>query len=180
MKKNSSSRFLLDCLGNMNSWAGYAFARLAVTRWAESRVILVPVSALAILALQWLMSVSSRALFGDFATAEDPLEKYNYPLQIVFGVFIAPFYETLIFQWLLIASARRVRLGWPMAWLLSIVVFAGAHDSIGRWFVGMAIAGGVLAGVYIIERHKSEGRPITTTFLVHALFNAIVFSALAI
>lgn len=94
--------------------------------------------------------------------------------QLADKILWAPFYETILFQFLIIEAARRLK--WPDTWQLaaSITVFAVAH------FIGGGIAHGLLSGVlggyylaftYLAFRERSLFWAMGMTWAFHALNN---------
>lgn len=142
-----------------------------IPRWC-----LVTGAVLLITAAQWLISVLSRLTLGPTEIPADPLGKYPLAIQLVIGAVVAPFYETLIFQWACIRLLRRLRLEWRSTALVATILFGLAHGIYGRWLLGMFVTGGILAMVFITEARRTAGHPFWMTFAVHALFNALVFA----
>ncbi|MGF6773626.1 hypothetical protein P3T18_006140 [Paraburkholderia sp. GAS199] len=134
--------------------------------------VLVVVGALAILAAQSLISISLGGLLGYPLPDADPFAARPYWLKVLGVAVIAPFFETLVFQWALIGVLRGpLRRSWFVAGCVSALIFGLAHGHTDWRAVRMVATAAILAAVFIIEARRA-GPAFKATFFTHALFNS--------
>ncbi|NIF81897.1 hypothetical protein F3J24_00005 [Comamonas sp. Tr-654] len=113
---------------------------------------------------------------GPVPSAANSMAKYSLGIQLIGGVVVMPFIETLAGQWLPIQMVRRLfRSPWWIAGLASVIVFTVSHGYTGRFAVTILLGAIVLSAIFVIET-KRNGRPILCTYLTHAAANSMVFS----
>lgn len=124
---------------------------------------------------QVLWSVLASVVSGPLSPEADPSPQWTQLPEIALGVVVLPYLETLIGQWLPIYLVRRfITSSWWVAGLVSAIWFTVLHAYTDRMAVNMLIGAVVLAAVFILEKQR-KGSPIVSTYLTHALSNAMVF-----
>jgi hypothetical protein len=143
---------------------------------AAPTIALVPLAAVSIFFAQYVISVCLGRIFGYPAAATDAFHGYPFWVRLMGSIFLAPFFETLIFQWAIIKLIHGpMRRSWTVAGLVSAAVFGLAHGHTDWRAVRMVATAAILALVFIIESRRS-GPAIRATFLSHALFNGLVLA----
>lgn len=113
-------------------------------------------------------------LWGAAPAGQNSMDKYAVAFQWTAGVVAMPFIETLLGQYLPIRLLRgSMRQSWVVAALVSALVFTGLHGYTDRSALPMFLGGCVLAGIFVTEAQR-QGRPILSTYLTHAMANAMV------
>lgn len=85
---------------------------------------------------------------------------------------IAPFIETLIFQWIPLTIFKWLHFNINIAIIITTLIFAYAHLYEGLInFVGMIPIGFLLVWAFSVRRNKSTWNAIFTTFAIHGLTN---------
>ena len=111
---------------------------------------------------------------GAPAPEADPTATSWTELQAVETIVFLPFVETLIGQWLPIQLLRRFfKSPWWLAGLVSAIWFTVLHGYTDRMVINMLVGAVVLSAIFIIEVQRN-GWPIFSTYLAHALANAMV------
>lgn len=124
---------------------------------------------------QILWAVFTTVAIGPVAPGSNPMAKYSVGIQLIGGVLVMPFLETLAGQWLPIRVARRLLTSsWGIAGLTSVIVFTVLHGYTDRFAVNILLGAIVLSAVFVIEA-KRNGRPVLSTYLTHAIANSMVF-----
>ena len=108
------------------------------------------------------------------------MPKHGVFVQITFGVLLAPFLETTLFQALPIEFlSRKTSFHWPVNVFISSVLFGCAHWYSWGYVFAIFLVGLVLAYAYTVRRWEG-GRPFLLVFLSHALRNSITLSLFAL
>jgi hypothetical protein len=121
-----------------------------------------------------LASTVYLVLCGPFTPSGSDLFRGSEPLGVIVAIVVlAPFAEEFFFRGFLYATLRRSR-SWPVATLLTSMLFAGAHLAAGYplWALAPVAIFGVGACV-VYERTGSLWPGIA----LHALFNAATFAS---
>ena len=99
--------------------------------------------------------------------------------QLIFGVLIVPFIETLLFQSLIITIickiVKKTRFNIIPAIIISAIAFGLNHSYNLAYFIYTLIIGFFLALAYFVARFRKESA-ILSVFLIHSTFNFISFS----
>ena len=113
-------------------------------------------------------------LLGPPAPHQMPLPNLPVAVQLAVIVVVMPFLETLVGQWLPIRLVTRWFNGtWKWAGAVSGIWFTCLHGYVDRAAVTILLGAAVLATIFVTEARRA-GRPVLTTFLTHALANALV------
>jgi len=108
------------------------------------------------------------------------LVKYGVVVQIAYGVVLAPFFETALFQALPIELlSRKTSFRWQANVFISSVLFGAAHRYSWGYVFATFLIGLVFAYGYAVRRRES-GRPFFLVFVAHALHNSISLTFLAL
>jgi membrane protease YdiL (CAAX protease family) len=96
--------------------------------------------------------------------------------QLANKILLAPLFETLVFQFLIIEAARRLK--WPSSWQLwvSVGIFTAAHaigGGVAHGLLSGAIGGYYLAFTYVIYRERSPAWAFGMTLAFHSLHNGL-------
>lgn len=143
---------------------------------ATPTILLVPLAAASIFFAQYLISVTLGALFGYPPPGSDVFHGYPFWVRVLYGVILAPLYETLIFQWAIIKAIHGpMRRSWIFAGLVSAIIFGLGHGHTDWRAVRMVATGAILASVFVIESRRA-GPALRATFLVHVTFNALALA----
>ncbi len=105
---------------------------------------------------------------------------------IILAVFVGPFIETLIFQYLLLLIVKKFMgwvtksSGWSLSFLIVSIVFSFAHSyNFGFNYYGIlnAVLVSAIASsctvLAIVEFEKKNGIPITSVFILHGSYNLV-------
>lgn len=113
-------------------------------------------------------------LLGTASVRENPSANHSVEFQLIVTVIALPFTETLVGQWLPIRLLTGwLRQPWWLAWAISVIVFTGLHGYTDRAVLTILLGAMVLSTVFVIEARR-RGRPVLSTYLTHALANALV------
>lgn len=98
--------------------------------------------------------------------------------KILYGVFIVPVFETLLFQTLIISVICRIikqaKYNFYPAILLSSMAFSLSHSYNLYYIIYTFIAGLILAFAYYIARYRKENATLLV-FMIHSIFNLTSF-----
>lgn len=90
--------------------------------------------------------------------------------QIFWIVLVAPFFETLLYQFLIIEIAAK-RFSPFISCVISALIFGLSHTYNIFYFLSITIIGFLFAAIYYMGSITKKG--IFYTFLAHAIYNAI-------
>lgn len=91
---------------------------------------------------------------------------------VMYAVVIAPFIETLVFQWIPLSVLRFIRIPVTVAIILTTLLFAYAHLEDGLInFIGMLPIGFLFVWAFIVRQRKSKWNAIFTVYVIHGLTN---------
>lgn len=97
----------------------------------------------------------------------------------IFIAFIIPFFETFIFQWLVLYQmyeSYKGKFKKQFAILLSSVLFGLSHSYSSGYFIYSAIAGVFLATIFCYFREKTNWlSAIVYVTVIHSVSNSLVF-----
>ncbi|WP_250528307.1 CPBP family glutamic-type intramembrane protease [Caballeronia sp. GAWG2-1] len=103
-----------------------------------------------------------------------PFANHSFAFQLLVTVVAMPFVETLIGQWLPIRLVSGVlRQPFWLGGLASAIAFTCLHGYTDRAVLSIFLGATVLAAVFVIEAQRL-GRPELSTYVTHALANALV------
>lgn len=98
--------------------------------------------------------------------------------KIFLGVLVVPYFETLIFQTLIISIictiVKRPRYSLYLSVLISAMAFSINHSYNIYYMLNTFIAGIILAFAYYIARYRKMNATITI-FIIHSIWNSISF-----
>jgi hypothetical protein len=104
------------------------------------------------------------------------MERTNLSGKLVLGTLIAPFFETLLFQTVLIYAGRRLGLSQLVTVILTAALFALEH-----WYLGPTMAWifvmGVLYSTLYLSRRFIDGHPFLSVMAAHGAGNALLLLA---
>lgn len=123
---------------------------------------------------QLLWALVAAWTMGPVPPGGNPMAGYSAGMQLLGGVVLMPFLETLVGQWLPIRAVRRLCAApWWVAGLASVALFTVLHGYTDRFAINILLGATVLAAIFAIEA-KRHGRPVLSTWLTHALANLMV------
>ncbi|WP_408528336.1 CPBP family intramembrane glutamic endopeptidase [Paraburkholderia fungorum] len=141
--------------------------------FAAPTPVLILIGTVSIFLAQYGISVCLGGLFGYPAPAIDPFAGRPLWLKIPWIVVLAPLYETLIFQWLIIKFVHGpLRGSWLIAGLASAVIFGLGHGHTDWRAVRMLATAAVLASIFVIESGRA-GPAFWATCITHGFFNGL-------
>ena len=124
---------------------------------------------------QMLWALVAVWTMGPVPPGVPPMAGYSAGLQLLGGVVVMPFLETLVGQWLPMRTVRRLWTApWWVAGLASVTVFTALHGYTDRFAINILLGAVVLAAIFAIEAQR-DGRLVLSTWLTHALANLMVF-----
>lgn len=105
----------------------------------------------------------------------DNLDLQNKFLEtIFFAVVIAPFLETLIFQFLPLKLFKLLRIPIELSIFITTLIFAYVHLDDGLInFIGMLPIGFLFVWSFVVRDKRSTYNAIFTVFVIHALTNLL-------
>lgn len=115
-------------------------------------------------------------LFIDTRAMDNPfMDKMSPNMKFFFGVLIGPFFETLIFQFIIIELIKKVSKKDLIIILSSSILFALSHY-FNIYYVLMTLTiGSVMAWYYLLLSKTNKWTAFFSVFLLHSLNNLFVF-----
>lgn len=130
------------------------------------------------LSLSYLFSLLT-LLFPSSANQNDASDLLKTPFEkILFGVYVIPLFETLVFQTLIISGVclllKRPRYNFYISIILSAVAFSLNHSYNYYYMLYTFFIGIILAFAYYIARYRRTSATLTI-FMIHAIWNLFLF-----
>lgn len=98
----------------------------------------------------------------------------NFVSEIFYAVILAPFIETLLFQWLPLKILRFLRIPLYLAIISTTLLFAYFHLDDGLInFIGMLPIGFLFVWAFVVRQKYSTRQAIFAVFMIHALTNLL-------
>jgi hypothetical protein len=142
-----------------------------IATWPTWRLVLT--GAFASFAAQYAISVCMGAIFGYPSPAPNMFAGRPRWVELLFAVALAPWYETLIFQWAIMKRLHGpLRRSWRFAGCVSTLIF-GLGDGYTDWrALSLLSTATVFAAVFAIEARRA-GSPYLAAVSTHGLFNGL-------
>ncbi|WJS94594.1 CPBP family intramembrane metalloprotease [Flavobacterium johnsoniae] len=100
-------------------------------------------------------------------------DHYTIKEKIVLFIIVAPFIETLLFQYAVIEISKSIKMALKYCCLVSAFAFAAFH-LYNFFYFSYAFVTGLLFA-YLYTRGKNQRSAILLPFIAHVIYNGIVF-----